>query len=217
MDLILLPFRRVLLIAAILFWAMPCHGGELGIVKDGNSSNLLHPEKGFHIESEDGVAVLRDRWQTFVANARTGDEFTLKIRMAIEKAHRSAATVVLLHGEEWSHFGFSGSEEKMFTQGKAFTRDTNAAIKERTTPQFILDGDMFEFVLTYRKTDPGMADLDISINGESFVHQSGKCPPIDAVGLRPWISDIRVEAMTLGGKFEQGGVEPKRFDPPEKK
>lgn len=194
-----------------------CRAGDLTIVKDGKASHLVHPEEDFQIESGSECVVLRDRWQSFLVNARTGDEFTLKVRMAIEKAFRSAATVVLVHGEESSHFGFSGSEEGMFAQGKAFTRESSAAIKERPTPQFVLDGDMFDFVLTYRMTGPGMADLDISINGESFVHQSGKCPAIEAVGLRPWLANIRIESMSLGGNFEPGGVTAKRFEPPAKK
>lgn len=212
---LLLWFSATILALAVC--GAPCRAGELAIVKDGKAAHLVHPDESFEIESEGGCVVLRDRWQTFLVNARPGDEFTLKIRMAVEKALRSAATVVLVHGEDDSNFGFSGSKEMMFAQGKAFTRDTFTAINARATPQFILNGDMFDLVVTCRKTAPGMADLDISINGESFVHQSGKCPAIDAVGLRPWTGVIRIESMTLSGSFEEGGVTPKRFEPPAKK
>lgn len=103
----------------------------------------------------------------------------------------------------------------MFAQGKAFTAATIKSLKDRPTPPFVLDSSAFELVLSCRRISPDLADLEITLNGEPYVRQSGKCPPITAVGLRPWSGMIQVESMTLEGSFEPGGVQAKHYQPME--
>ncbi len=184
----------------------------LEVVRDGKFSHLVYPTGSTPPVSQGKEVILQDRWQTFLVDARLGDEFTLTLRMAIDKAFRSATTLTLMHGEEESHLGFSGSKEVPFAQGRTFLRDTSDQLQKRPTPPFILAGEMFDLVLTCRRLGPEMADLEVTLNGEPFVRQSGKCPPIVAVGLRPWVGTIRIESMTLRGQFQKGGVEAKPFE-----
>jgi len=185
----------------------------LEVVRDGKFSHLVYPTGATPPVSKGKEVILQDRWQTFLVDARLGDEFTLTLRMAIDGASRSATTLMLMHGEESSHLGFSGSKEAPFTQGRAFLRDTSDQLQKRPTPPFILAGQMFDLVLTSRRLGPDLADLEVTLNGEPFARQSGKCPPIVAVGLRPWVGTIRIESMTLRGQFQKGGVEAKPFEP----
>jgi len=192
-------------------WAEPEKSATLEVVKEGKALDLVYPEKATSPSSDGKKIILQDPRQNYLVNARLGDNFTLKIRMAILKGSRSASTLVLVHGEEASHFGFSGSKETMFAQGKAFTTTTMNSIKDRPPPPFVLDGSAFELVLSCRRISPDLADLEITLNGEPYVRQSGKCPPITAVGLRPWSGIIQIESMTLEGEFEKGGVQAKPF------
>lgn len=196
-------------------WAEPEKSATLEVVEDGKALHLVYPEKATYRSSDGKKIILQDPRQNYLVNARLGDNFTLKIRMAILKGSRSASTLVLVHGEETSHFGFSGSKDTMFAQGKAFTAATIKSLKDRPTPPFVLDSSAFELVLSCRRISPDLADLEITLNGEPYVRQSGKCPPITAVGLRPWSGMIQVEAMTLEGSFEPGGVQAKPYQPKE--
>ncbi len=196
-------------------WAEPEKSATLEVVKDGKALQLVYPEKAASPSSDGKKIILQDPRQIYLVNARLGDNFTLKIRMAILKGSRSASTLVLIHGEKTSHFGFSGSKDTMFAQGKAFTAATIKSLKDRPTPPFVLDSSAFELVLSCRRISPDLADLEITLNGEPYVRQSGKCPPITAVGLRPWSGMIQVESMTLEGSFEPGGVQAKHYQPME--
>jgi len=209
------PFCVALLVP--VFAAMAAHAAELEIVKDGRALHLLHPDSAFEIPSDGGSVILKDPQETFVVNARPGDEFILKIRMAVEKAEGSAASVVLNHGQDTSNFIFSGAageNKEMHAGGKVFAKSTVEEMKMRPAPQFVLGGEVFDLELAYRKTGEDTADLSILLNGEPFVQQSGgKCPKIDSIGLRPWRGVVRVESMSLEGKFEPGGVEAKFYVP----
>lgn len=211
---------RTIFFAALLIGFGPgllsAQGGELAVVKDGQAPHLLHPDPGFEILSDAGSVVLKDPKETFVVNARPGDNFTLKIRMAIDKPDKAAACLRLGHGGDSSDFLFSGAHGNFIRPAGAvfFSSRKGAAPEERPTPQFILDGQMFDVELTYARTGPETADLTVSLNGDPYVQQSGKTPKIDWIGLRPWRStSLRVESMTLEGNFEPGGVEAKFFEP----
>lgn len=195
----------------VVGWAEPEKSATLEVVKDGKALHLVYPEKATSPSSDGKKIILQDPRQNYLVNARLGDNFTLKIRMAILKGSRSASTLVLIHGEEASHLGFSGSKDTMFAQGKAFTTATMNSIKACPPPPFVLDGSAFELVLSCRRISPDLADLEITLNGEPYVRQSGKGPPIAAVGLRPWSGIIQIESMTLEGSFEPGGVQAKPF------
>jgi len=213
-------FIRIVLLAALFFGlgtSLPlARGGELAIVKDGQAPHLVHPDPGFQILSEGGSVVLKDPKETFVVNARPGDRFTLKIRMAIDKPDKAAACLRLGHGTESSDFLFSGAHGNFIRPAGAvfFSSRKGAASEERPTPQFILDGLMFDLQLNYTRTGADTADLTVSLNGEPYVQQSGKAPKIDWIGLRPWRStSLRIESMTLEGDFEPGGIEAKFYEP----
>ena len=190
-------------------------GGTLEIVKNGEAHHLLHPDPGFEIVSQGSSVLLKDPRQTFLVNARPGDQFTLKIRMALEKADKSAAALVLGSKELSSHFLFAGSHGNFMRPGGShfFLPKSSRQPEDLPTPQYILDGEMFDLELTYRRTGEDTADLTLSLNGEPFFQKSGKCPPVDTIGLRPWRSTgLIIESMTLEGTFEPGGVEAKFFE-----
>ena len=192
-------------------WAAPEKPATLEVIKDGKALHLVYPEKAAFPSSDGKKIILQDPKQNYLVNARLGDSFTLKIRMAILKASRSASTLVLIHGEEASHLGFLGSKDTMFVQGKAFSSATISSLKDRQPPPFIAENSMFDVVISYHRIGPDLADLNITLNGEPDVRQSGKGPPITAVGLRPWNGIIQIESMTLEGEFEKGGVQAKPF------
>ena len=212
---------RLLFVGSVLmvFAVMSVHAAELEIVKEGRALQLLHPDPAFEVSSDGGCVILTDPKETFVVNARPGDQFTLKIRMAIEKAEGSAASLVLNHGADSSNFIFSGAagqNKEMHAAGRALGKSTAEDIKTRPAPPFVLGGEMFDLQLTCRKTGEGTADLAISLNGEPIVQQSGKCPVIDSIGLRPWRGTMRIESMTLEGASGPGGVEAKFYVPKER-
>ena len=206
-----LPYFILTSWLATVGWAAPEKTATLEVIKDGKALQLVYPEKAASPSSDGKKIILQDRKQNYLVNARLGDSFTLKIRMAILKGSRSASTLVLIHGEEASHLGFAGSKDTMFVQGKAFSSATISSLKDRPPPPFIAENSMFDVVISYHRIGPDLVDLDITLNGEPYVRQSGKGPPITAVGLRPWSGIIQIESMTLEGEFEKGGVQAKPF------
>lgn len=73
-------------------WAEPEKSATLEVVKDGKALQLVYPEKAASPSSDGKKIILQDPRQNYLVNARLGDNFTLKIRMAILKGSRSAST-----------------------------------------------------------------------------------------------------------------------------
>ena len=167
------------------------HAASLDIVRDGKVINLVHPEPGHAYASKSGAVEVRDPRKVFAMDAKLGAEFTVKARMRIDNAQKSAAAVVF---DEKDLFLFGGSVGKMMFQSARF----KGAKLDRPAPPVVLEGRMFD--LEIARTASTFA---IRINGESIVELNGKVPDIRSLGLRPWGGVMWIESLVITGDVEK--------------
>ena len=175
------------LLLAIVFQFESLQAETLDIVRDGKIINLVHPEPGHEYAKKNGAVQLRDSRRVFAINARLGSEFHLKARIRIERAEKSAATIVF---DEKDMFGFGGSAGKMFLHSTRF----KGVKLDRPAPPNVLDGKMFN--LEIQRTD---AKFTILIDDEKIMEVTDKVPEIRSLGLRPWNGVIWLESMVIKG------------------
>lgn len=172
----------------------------LDVIRGGEVLNLVHasnPGYGFP-KGEFGV-VLNDFRATFPVTATLGDQFTVKIRMAIRQARQSGASVIL---DGKSHFGFDGGEDRMFLQGPVF----EGLLLERNAMAHVRAGKPFDLEIRRWRSGLREASLEISIDGEVIVFLEGTAPSIEAIALRPARSEMQIETFTITGDVEAGVI-----------
>ena len=180
-----------LLIALLLAPFTALHAAELDIIREGKVINLVHPEPGHAYASKDGAVEVRDPRKIFAMDANLGAEFTVKARMRIDNALKSAAAVVF---DEKDLFLFGGSAGKMLFQSARF----KGVKLDRPAPQAVLDGKMFDLEITR-----SASAFAIRIDGESIVEMKGGVPEIHSLGLRPWGGVMWVESLVITGDVEK--------------
>ena len=148
-----LPLLATLLLAPLA----ALHAASLDIIREGKVLNLVHPEQGHVYASKGGAVELRDPRKVFAVDAKLGAEFVVKARLRIERAEKSAATLVF---DDKDMFGFGGSAGKMFVQSARF----KGVKLDRPAPQAVLDGKMFDLEITR-----SAVAFAIRIDGESIV------------------------------------------------
>jgi hypothetical protein len=163
-----------LLTALLLAPLAALHAASLDIVREGKVINLVHPEPGHVYASKDGAVEVRDPRKVFVLDAKLGVEFVLKARLRIEKAEKSAATVVF---DDKDMLGFGGSAGKMFLQSARVFKGVKL---DRPAPQAVLDGKMFDLEITC-----SVKAFVIRIDGENIVEVKDNVPEIRSLELRP--------------------------------
>jgi hypothetical protein len=178
--------------AALLFGSLAkSHAAELDIIRDGKVINLVHPEPGHAYASKNGTAEVRDSRKIFAMDAKLGAEFTVKARMRIDNAEKSAAAVVF---DEKDMFLFGGSAGKMMIQSALF----KVVKLDRPAPKAVLEGKMFDLEITRSATA-----FTIRIDGESIVEMKDSVPAIHSLGLRPWAGVMWIESLVLTGDVKK--------------
>ena len=164
---------------------------SLDIVRDGKIINLVHPEPGHPYPSRNGAVEVRDPRKVFALDAKLGSEFAVRARMRIDNAKTSAAAVVF---DERDLFLFGGSAGKMLMQTVRF----KGAKLDRTAPQVVLDGKLFDLEITR-----SASAFAIRIDGEVLFESTGKVPEIRSLGLRPWGGVMWIESLVITGDVEK--------------
>jgi len=183
---------RYIFLAALLVAPLAAvRASELDIVRDGKVVNLVHPEPAHAYASKDGAVEVRDPRKVFAIDAKLGAEFTMKARMRIERAEKSAAAVVF---DEKDMFLFGGSAGKMMLQSARF----KGVKLDRRAPQPVLDGKFFDLEIARSP-----ASFAIRIDGESIVEMKGPVPEIRSLGLRPWGGVMWLESLVITGDVEK--------------
>jgi hypothetical protein len=180
-----------LLTALLLAPLAALHAAELDIIREGKVINLVHPEPGHAYASKNGAVEVRDPRKVFAMDAKLGVEFTVKARMRIDHALKSAAAVVF---DEKDMFLFGGSAGKMLFQSARF----KGVKLDRPAPQVVLDGKMFDLEIAR-----SASAFTLRIDGESIVEMQGKAPEIRSLGLRPWGGVMWVESLVITGDVEK--------------
>jgi hypothetical protein len=180
-----------LLTALLLAPLAALNAGELDIVREGKVINVVHPEPGHSYASKNGAVEVRDPRKVFAIDAKIGAEFTVKARMRIENAQKSAAAVVF---DEKDMFLFGGSAGKMMFQSARF----KGVKLDRIAPQVVLDGKMFDLEIAR-----SASAFTVRIDGESIVEMQGKVPEIRSLGLRPWGGVMWIESLVITGDVEK--------------
>ncbi|MEY3911202.1 MAG: hypothetical protein RJA37_1261 [Verrucomicrobiota bacterium] len=180
-----------LLITLLLAPLAALNAAELDIIREGKVINLVHPEPGHAYASKNGAVEVRDPRKVFTMDAKLGGEFIMKARMRIDNALKSAAAVVF---DEKDLFLFGGSAGKMMFQSARF----KGVKLDRPAPQSVLDGKMFDLVITR-----SASAFAIRIDGESIVEMKGGAPEIRSLGLRPWGGVMWIESLVITGDVEK--------------
>jgi hypothetical protein len=155
------------LLAALLLAPLAAlNAAELEIVREGKVINLVHPEPGHAYASKNGAVEVRDPRKVFAMDAKLGAEFTVRARMRIDNAQKSAAAVVF---DEKDMFLFGGSAGKMLFQSARF----KGVKLDRPAPQAVLDGKMFDLEIVR-----SASAFAIRMDGESIVEMKGSVPEI---------------------------------------
>ncbi|MFM7114508.1 MAG: exo-alpha-sialidase [Planctomycetota bacterium] len=175
------------LAALALLTTREARASSLDIVKDGKVINLVHPEPGHAFGSRQGTAEVRDARRVFVMDAKLGQDFVVKGRLRIERAEKSAATVVF---DDRDMFGFGGSAGKMFLHSARF----KGVKLDRPAPKAVLDGKLFDMEICR-----GPSKFTIRIDGETIVEVTDKVPEIHSLGLRPWNGVMWIESLVITG------------------
>jgi hypothetical protein len=188
------------LLTCLAFATLSVRAETLDIIRNGQTSHLLHPEEGGTFPNADGPVELRGNWkgqgakerQIFAVDATLGPNFTLKARMRLENADTSATTIEFDNTEQ---FGFGGVSRKMW-----FRSERIKGVKlDRPAPQAVLDGAMFDLEIA-RTAD----SFTLRIDGEPIVEATGPIPEMRTINLRPWRGVMRIESMTLSGDVTEG-------------
>jgi hypothetical protein len=156
------------------------------IVQSGEPIDLQPVCRGPQARQEEGHLLLPSGKGHFVAGKLPlGKNVTVRIRLAIDKLEKSAASVVI---DDVNHVGFEGAHGRMFLNGPLF----QGVVLNRLAPTAVRDGAVFDMELRKR----GSA-LAIRIDDETIVEIPDWRKELGAVGLRPWRADMRVASFVI--------------------
>ena len=177
------------------------HAETVEVVQSGKAVNLFPPDPGYVFETKDGQLLLKGEDLTFFVKAKLGAEFTLKARLAIEKADGVKPALI-----------FNGVDIFAFDGGKILLDGVNVFGPPRRkqvpwnskAPASVAAGEAFALEIRRWKSGNGTASLLISLDGEKSLEIPDVAAEIESIALRPGQSVLRIQSLTLEGDVVGG-------------
>ncbi len=170
------------------------------IVKAGKAVNLFPPDPGYVFETKDGQLLLKGEGLTFFVKARLDGEFTLKARMAIEKAG-GVKPAIIFNGV--NSFAFDGGNIGL--EGLLFGPVLRKQVQWNShAPASVAAGKAFDLEIRRWNPGNGKASLLITIDGEKILEIPDVAAEITSIALRPDQAVVRIQSLTLEGDVVGG-------------
>ena len=177
------------------------HAATVEVVQSGKAVNLFPTDPGYVFETKDAQLLLKGDGLTFFAKAKLGGQFTLKARLAIEKAD-GMKPALIFNGVD--NFAFDGG--RILLDGlHVFAPPMRKQVPWNSkAPASVAAGKAFDLEIRRWKSGNGTASLLITIDGEKNLEIPDLAAEIESIALRPGQALLRIHSMTLQGDVVGG-------------